>query len=185
MDTPENWVSFGTESVPQTAQTVIRYVCPQSQEAQLLFRFRGFPVDPQSGRNFLKILNSNPKMLLPSEIQSIQTIINNVAIDSDFRVLAARLESMCRRKVVTVQGRWWEAAVDSLSVYIAADAEGCYVQEIHFVAPKDDFASHLTTIKKSLASIQWKPREGEEDKGGIFRMRWVGGKPATSASEAL
>lgn len=171
METPENWLNLGSDSMPHMVQTIVRFVCPTSDNTQLLFRFRGHPVDPDSGRQFIKLLQANQKMLLPSEMQSIQTIINDINIDSDFRILAARLESINGRKVVTLQGRWWESAMDALSIYIAADDEGSYIQEIHYLAPKDEFASHMPVIKRALASIQWKPKEGESDRGGIFKVR--------------
>lgn len=180
METPPGWKTFGLEHINQSTQTVVRYVFPQNARVQLLFRYRGYPVDEESGRRFMRLLEDRVGMLNPAEYESIANVINFVDIDTSFSLLMARVEVLSNRKVVIVRGRWWNSNVDVMSVYIPGDPSGCFIQEIHFLGPSEQYASYQLIIKRALNTIQWTESKSDHVQAGgakVFRLRSMSLRP--------
>lgn len=180
METPPGWRTFGLEHINQSTQTVVRYVFPKDPRTQLLFRYRGYAVNESSGRRFLQLLNDKCGLLSSSECDLIGDVINCVDVDANFSLLAARVELLSGRKVLVLRGRWWCAHVDVMSVYFPADSAGCYIQEIHFLGPSDQYASNQLIIKRALNTIRWTENNVDDtrtDSAKVFCIRSMSLKP--------
>jgi hypothetical protein len=132
------------------------YHPPEKPDVQLCFYFRGHKVSRAASVAFHDVLDKPAHMLALNEIKSVKEIIGDRADPQKFAIVLARTEDWNGRRVLTVEGRYYQHQCDTHAMLIDADGTGSTVQEIFYQAPKAEYLHYLQQVKAALQSIEWK-----------------------------
>lgn len=134
------------------------YSPADSEKSQLAFYYRGTPLSQDVGEAFQAVLDENKGMLLARDLDNIRYILNERADPEKFQISSVETTSLNGRVLLVVQGRWLSKDTYSYELFIDAGQSGAIVQQIFFLAPKEQYHLHISEVKESLKSIQWVDR---------------------------
>ena len=153
---PEGWVEMDMRKKSAGSIKTIRKFHKQGDDKiQICVHYRGLPVTEDSSRIFLEYLDSEPCKLSDSEFLSLQEILGSLALIDEFQKDYAKIDELCGKKVLEVEGTWTHLSVRSRNVYIDARDDGSIVYDLYYAAPKKDFDSHIKDAIQTFASIEW------------------------------
>lgn len=132
-----------------------RFAPAAAERVELMFFYRGRPLDAGSAAAFKSVLTGEQRPLSAAELEEIAEALGNAGNREAFLVARARTASINGRPVLTVEGDWLAGGRKSLSVFIDADGTGAVVQEIHYMAPPETYEAHIDGARAALASIVW------------------------------
>lgn len=132
------------------------YHPPEKPDVQLCFYFRGHKVSRAASVAFHDVLDKAAHMLALNEIKSVKEILGDRADPQKFAIVLARTEDWNGRRLLTIEGRYYERQLDTHAILIDADDTGSTVQEIFYQAPKADYLHYLQQAKAAFQSIEWK-----------------------------
>lgn len=127
-----------------------------NQEVRLNFFYRGFPLAPQYGAAFQKILGQEAHQLSAEELESIAMLVREASEPEYVELKVLRTESLRNRMILVVEGLQKETNKYDLGLYIDADGSGCIVQEFHYNAPADLYLNHRPEVLAILSSVEWR-----------------------------
>ena len=156
MRLPEGWVESTTERHPLDVWTMRTFHPQGDSRTRLCLHYRGGPISPASAVKFRGLLEQSPHELSEAELWDIQEVLRDAMAPGAFEKTAASNKDWKGKRVIVLEGRWTASRETSLSIFVDADGTGSQVQEIHYVAPVEDFSKHLPLAQASLESIEWK-----------------------------
>jgi hypothetical protein len=158
MALPEGWVEaepyrfsggMGTRSLREIFP-------PNEPQARLYFYYRGLPMNEMSGMAFNSVLEQPRHRLTAPELKSLNVLLEDKSNDEHFTITVARTETVNRRRVLIVAGRYSETDEYCYEMFVAASGDGRTVQQIYFQAPKRIYKTYLKAARESMKSIEWK-----------------------------
>lgn len=157
MTLPKSWEEGKPVSMPGNAFFKEVHL-KQNADVSLCFYYRGQRASIQGSEAFSAVLAKPDHVLTPAEFKSVSEIARNKDA-KDFSLLNARTETINGKRVLVVEGRFKEKQIDTMSMYVEAEANkqsGSVIQEIYYQAPKNDYVAHLKEAKDAFKSIIWK-----------------------------
>lgn len=154
IDLPAKWSR--TNVTAEGIASLAVFTPSDEPNAQLAFYYRGMPISQQFGEAFKNVLEKNPGVLLPRDMDSISYILNDRKDSDKYQMTSVETINLNGRIVLLVQGSWSGTDATSYEVFINAGRSGCLVQQIAFVAPKESFHRHVQKVKESLKTIEWR-----------------------------
>jgi hypothetical protein len=153
---PPGWVesSFSQGEAQQSRSRIFHD--SDSPSVQLCFFFRGHRVSEQAAREFLDLLSRPDHFLKPSEFKAAREIVRDLGNTGSFKLLQAATRQLNGKRVMIVEGRFVQSEQDTYALFVDVDGTGTIVQEIHYQAPKLDYARHLAVVKAAMESIAWR-----------------------------
>lgn len=152
---PPGWVA-GIVDKKGAADLFEEFHHPDTPSAVLAFYYRGRRLPGKTGQSFRSILENDQHVLSLKEIESIAPVLRDKQDPADFSMLTARTEVIGGKRVLLVEGRYKESQQDALEIFIDSDGTGTAVQEVFFQASRDDYKKYVHSIRKALASIEWR-----------------------------
>lgn len=155
MNLPDGWTEI--KQAPREDLVHIKeFVSPLNSETKVMFYYRGRRVDKNTGDSFVHILSQDDHELTAEEFGTITIVLNNASIPDYFQVSSCRTETINGKRVLLVEGIWKDGGLLNLGVFIDSDKTGTAVQEVHYVAPQEHYASYIGDIEKAISEIVWK-----------------------------
>lgn len=154
---PVGWVESSlvqNDGQQQSRSRIFQHA--ENSSVQLCFFFRGHRVSEQAASTFLSILAKPDHFLKVSEFKSLSEIVRALSNSDTFKMLQSATRQMGNKKVLIVEGRFVQSAQDTYALFVDVDGSGTIVQEIHYQAPKLDYARHLLEVKTAMDTIQWR-----------------------------
>lgn len=155
MQLPEGWLE--REPPPRTSHTFIReFQAADNEEVTLSFFYRGHRTAAGDAENFLSVLAKPAHELSTEEADSIRVVIRDASEGKWFSTNSIRTEDLKGKSVLVLEGVWKQSDVADLGIFVDSDGTGSAVQEIHFLAPKTEYAKYLRVVDEALQSVKWK-----------------------------
>lgn len=107
------------------------------------------------GRAFLALLNQEFHELEDEEIKAIPEVLEAMAQADVFDIAGATTGYLNGKRALTIQGHWRQDNLDATVILFAAEDNGCFIQQIYYVAPPEQFARHVEVLKNALQSVSW------------------------------
>jgi len=159
---PAGWLEREVERRAMQLWTLREFHVPDKPSVRLYLYYRGHPVSEKSGEAFENLLAQPPHDLDDSEWWSVQEILRNAALETAFERRRAHTYDWANKRVLMVDGHWPVLQEDSFAILINAADHGCQVQEIHYVAPTEEYQDYLPDALLALTAIKWKAVGGED-----------------------
>lgn len=155
---PVGWTREIPEPGPKNTSCVL-YHAPGSVNAKLGVVHRPYTVPQRIYDDFIELLARKPFILTPSQVIQIADVLGSMQYD--FKVLVCRTVDVAGRRVLQVEGRWWDDS-DSQALILPGNPEQADVYEVFFRAAKGQFPVFLPAARKAFSSINWQ-RQGKTD----------------------
>jgi hypothetical protein len=128
---------------------------PDREDVKLVFFYRGKRVHREAATNFLKVLNLPEHELTMEERRNVEWIIRNASEPEWFAIKSLRTEGVNQKKALVMEGLWLKKRQANLGLFFDSDQTGSNVQEIHYVAPEEDYYKFLPDAINAIKSIVW------------------------------
>lgn len=158
IELPEGWTEHTQQSHTRTfngARSVREFYAPDPSKAKLVFFYRGMAIDPDSAAAFSQIIKSPAHKISAQEFASLEEVLGNMAYAKDYRPSKVETVDLNGRRVLQVEGEYINARNTTIELLIDCDGTGSYVQQLYFLAPKDEFAQEASLAKQIINSIEW------------------------------
>jgi hypothetical protein len=155
-DVPEGW----SETTPSRGVGDVDYLqeftSAENEAVKLSFYYRGTRINKVTATEFLHIQATEPHELLPAERERIGIVIRDAAETKWFDLQSIRTDVINKKKVLVVEGTWRKNRLSNLGLFLDTDGSGSAIQEIHYLAPEEDYQQFLPVAIKAIKSIEWK-----------------------------
>lgn len=94
--------------------------------------------------------------LQQTDLESISSLVRGAEDCRRFQPSKLALELWNSRKVLIISGTWLQSKEELFWILVDSDGTGERLQEVLFMAPEEDYSSHLLEVMFSFKSIRWK-----------------------------
>lgn len=157
MSLPDGWIEVPDKQRDQfDLRSLRKFVHPSNSDVQLCLYHRGTPVTDDSAERLQDLLDDDrPHLLSPQELLRVQQVLGDFFIEEAFHLLSARVETINKRKVLEVKGRWKQQNLDTICIFTQVAEAPALIQEIYYVAPVAEYSRHLPLATAAINSIVW------------------------------
>lgn len=157
MTLPGGWVEKpqGEQLGLTGVQSLREFHPPTDANAKLCLFFRGEPVDFYAGEQFATVLKCPVHELNNKEWQLLFDILGPTSDPKAFQLERAQTLDLNGKRVLVVEGIWQVYQHKAYQIYVDVDCSGRFLQEIYFMAPKDQFEQYWGLARLCLNSIMW------------------------------
>lgn len=155
LELPHGWTKCPEEQRNSNVY-LTEYRSQENEEVKLSFFYRGQRIPRVAAEEFQNLLAQPAHELSPEELDQIDIVLRNAADEEYFSVSSSHTQDLNRKRVLIVEGIWLNSGTVDYGIFIDSDNTGSAVQEIHFLAPEDEYVNYIEQIEAVLASINWK-----------------------------
>lgn len=157
IEIPNGW--FKLPAADNGFDDLVAYSPALTDKSKLAFYYRGKPLSQDSGTAFEAVLQRNKGVLLPMDLDNVRWVLDELGDPEKFQISSAETMDLNGRVILLVQGRWLRDDFYSYDLFINAGDSGTIVQQVFFIAPKDQYFQHLSQVKDALKTVQWLDRK--------------------------
>lgn len=135
-----------------------------NNEVQINIAYRGFRASDAATTAFRELLDRGPHEIPHDQLQNspLSEVLHERGHKNTFTVTAARIENINGMPALVVEGDYTNHPVRARVAYIDADrravdrSNGAPIQEITYMATRENFPKFSESARKAINSIVWK-----------------------------